>query len=144
MNSDTTIESFEQIMVPFAEMHSQQHPSIKFEWEGDNAAAHTSKKTRAWLNTNEINHYPFGSKRGGSYDGRPPNSPDLCVIEYVFAHWKELVLKRKPKTVRQLMDVANEEWNNISQKSIQNTYRHMVKMLEWVKVNDGKQCLKSL
>ena len=141
MNTKNTIQAFKDILIPFGNKMKEEHPTIKFEYEGDNAQCHTSKKTLKFIkNKLPLPHYPFGGHRVNAKGGRAPNSPDLCVIEYVFSFWEERVLKREPQTVVEMKNIAEEEWQKIPQQWIQNAFKHMCKVYPWVVQHKGEQC----
>ncbi len=124
MDGTSTIESFQKILLPFEKSLKRNHPSIQFQWEGDNARAHTSKKVIAWLEK-KIKHVPFGGKPISHLSGRPPNSPDLCIIEYIFNTWNEHVMNQSPSNLNELIQIAEKKWRDLPQEYIENTYQHM-------------------
>ena len=139
MDTENTIKAVKKVVIPFAEHLSGAHPMIDFELEGDNAPGHCSKTAQRFLRNLEFNHVPFGGHPINDFAGRPPNSPDLCVIEYCFAWWEERVMKRQPRTTTELINVCEEEWANLPQEWIQSTYRHMLKVYPWVKGHGGNE-----
>ena len=139
MDTDNTIKAVKKVVIPFAKYMDGAHPGVNYELEGDNAPGHCSKKAQQFLRNLKWKHVGFGGHPINDFAGRPPNSPDLCVIEYCFAWWEERVLKRKPVTVSELIKVAGEEWANLPQEWIQKTYRHMLKVYPWVIDHGGNE-----
>ena len=52
MNTENTIKAFEETIIPFGNKMKHEYGSIKFEFEGDNAPCHTSKKTVKFIKNN--------------------------------------------------------------------------------------------
>ena len=84
-------------------------------------------------------HVKLGGHPINSPRGRPPNSPDLCSIEYVFSEWGERFYQKKPQTMVELKKICENEWKKIPQSFIQNVYRHMTTVYPWVVTNGGRQ-----
>ena len=141
MNQGNTIKAIKHIVIPCVEQAQQLQHNIEFEIEGDNATAHTGKKMRKFINSRAlpIPHTPFGGHPIRERGGRAANSPDLCAIEYVFGRWSENVYKRKATTMVQLKKICEEEWEKISQSTIQKMFKHMLKVYPWVVANNGEQ-----
>ena len=141
MNQKNTITAIEKVVIPCIKQAQRLQPKMKFEIEGDNATAHTGKKMMEFINSEAlpVPHTPFGGHPIHAKGGRPANSPDLCVIEYVFGRWSENVYKRRPTTMVELKKMCEEEWDKIDQAFIQKIYIHMKKVYPWVVANGGKQ-----
>ena len=141
MNQGNTIKAIKSIVIPCVTEAKQLQKNIKFEIEGDNATAHTGKKMRKFINSRALSvpHVPFGGHPIHQKGGRAANSPDLCVIEYVFGQWSENVYKRNARTMVELKKICEEEWSKISQSTIQKIFKHMLKVYPWVVANGGKQ-----
>ena len=139
MNAANTIVAFDAVIRPLMQRVSRQHPNVAFEYEGDNARAQISRRFRNYLATLQHPHTPFAGHPINAPNGRAPNSPDMCVIEYVFAQWQEEVYRQNPQSVAELIRVADREWANISQAQIQATYRHMLPVMEWIEAHNGVQ-----
>ena len=93
MNQQNTIKAMKGIVIPCMRKAKQLQPDVDFEIEGDNATAHTGKKTRSFINSKAlpVSHTPFGGHPIYEEGGRAANSPDLCLVEYVFGNWTENV-----------------------------------------------------
>jgi hypothetical protein len=76
-----------------------------FTFQQDGAPAHRAKKTQAWLQEN-VPHFVKNTEW-------PGNSPDLNPIENLWAHMAEEVAKRDPKTLVELRESIEEEWEKI-------------------------------
>ena len=63
----------------------------------------------------------------------PPNSPDLNVIEHVWAVLKQRVDERGPRTVQDLKLFASEEWEKIPQSMMQNCIFSLINRLDLVR-----------
>ena len=115
-------------------------PYISFECEFDNAPGHRSKKTQQNVHSKRCRpHVKLGGHPINAFGGRPPNSPDLCVIEYVFHQWGDKVYLRNPKTIVELKNCCLEEWKKIPQSFIQSCYTHMLTVYPWVVEHGGNQ-----
>ena len=139
MNTANTIIGFNQVVVPAMRAVSQQHPNEQFEFEGDNARAHTAVAFRNYLATLPWPSTPFGGHPVNALAGRAPNSPDMCYIEYLFGYWEERVKQRDPQTVHNLIRVAEEEWARIPIQVVQRTVMHMLPVMESIEANGGAQ-----
>ena len=62
----------------------------------------------------------------------PPQSPDLNIIENMWAILKRNVSKRFPSTLDELWKVATEEWYKIDDAYIKNLYSSIPKRLDAV------------
>ena len=49
-------------------------------------------------------------------------SPDLNVIEHIWAYLKDEVERRQPSTIEELKQFIEEQWNLIPQEFINNLY----------------------
>lgn len=91
-------------------------------FQQDGAKAHTSKKSMAYFEANNIDVLsPW-----------PPRSPDLNVIELLWATLSRNVSNRCPKSVADLKKMVQEEWDKIPQahidKLVTDEYRRRVRM----------------
>ena len=140
MNTDNTIKAIKKIIIPCYDELQLMKPSIQFENECDNAPGHRSKKAQRFMHSKSCRpHVKLGGHPINAPGGRPPNSPDLCAIEYVFNEWGENVYKREPRTMVELKKICEEEWEAIPQSFIQSVYTHMTKVYPWVVEHGGEQ-----
>ena len=139
MNTANTIPAFDQVVVPVMAAVSTARPHQTFEFEGDNARAHTSVRFRNHLAALPYRTTPFGGHPVNAPGGRAPTSPDMCPMEPILGIWQEKVYRRNPRMVRQLMDIADEEWTRIPMAVIQRTIRHMLQVMESIEANGGAQ-----
>ena len=72
----------------------------------------------------------------------PPNSPDLNPIENVWSILKERISEKNPLTKQQLIDVAQQEWDDIPQQQIQNIIKSLPSRLETVIRKKGDHTFK--
>ena len=94
-------------LLPLIRRHQTVNNPLTF--QQDNARAHTARITMDFLNTNGVNIMEF-----------PARSPDLNPIEHV---WDELGRRlkgrqRQPRSVPELAQALQEEWNNIPMRRI--------------------------
>ncbi|KAI8116222.1 Transposable element Tcb1 transposase [Lucilia cuprina] len=68
----------------------------------------------------------------------PAQSPDLNVIEHLWAELKKRVAKRKPKSIATLKEVVTEEWYNIEPEFCKKLVESIPRRLEAVIRNRGK------
>ena len=140
MNTENTIKAIKKIVIPCHAHAKRINPDIEYELECDNAPGHRSKKSQSFMHSKRCPpHVKLGGHPINAKAGRPPNSPDLCAIEYVFNDWGDDVLNRQPRTMVELKKYCQEEWEKIPQWKIQNTYRHMTTVYPWVVANGGNQ-----
>ena len=140
MNTENTIKAIKKIVIPCYNKAKAMDGSIQYELECDNAPGHRSKKSQQFMHSNSCPpHVELGGHPINTPGGRPPNSPDLCSIEYVFSEWGERVYQKKTRTMVELKKTCEEEWEKIPQSFIQNVYRHMATVYPWVVTNGGKQ-----
>ena len=133
MNTDNTIDSFANYLLPFLDETDTKNNLILM----DGARCHISKDTQDWLDENSIKCIPYGRKPIQTPNGHPPNSPDLNPIENIFAYWHERVAKRNPKMIAQLIEIVKDEWNKIPLSVIRNCIKHLSKVMKWVEENNG-------
>jgi hypothetical protein len=78
--------------------------------------AHTAQLTHRWLQAHQVNVLPWLS-----------GSPNLNIIEHVWAHLKQRVGLHKPApwNKEELWAVTKEEWNSISPEFIASLYDSM-------------------
>lgn len=78
----------------------------------DREPTHFSKSTQKFLKRNKIDYF----------ESFPASSPDLNLIEQVFALWKSEVSKENPKNLQELSEIACSKWIKIPTSYIRNLY----------------------
>jgi len=102
------------------DLHASQHD---FTLQSDNDPKHTSKATQAWLRENHIPTLNW-----------PPSSPDMNIIENLWAHLDHQVRAHptKPSNSAELWKVLQEEWKNISPGYVRKLYESLPRCIEEV------------
>lgn len=108
-HSYTTI--LEENLLPTISDANLSLRSIIFQQDG--AKSHTAKWTMEWLASHNIKTLPW-----------PPHSPDMNIIEHVWATLKRRVKARKPqpRTEEELWEAVEWEWYHISDEEIKTLY----------------------
>ena len=91
----------------------------------DNARPHVSKETLAVLNELDIDLLPDW----------PPYSPDLNIIEVIWAIMEKRVEVFQPKTVDELIQIIIDVWENLSFTTINGLIDEIPDRLEKVNTN---------
>ena len=91
INQQVYIGILEQYFLPFLIALRSEHPNIPLEFVHDNATPHTAVKTQNWLN-HIVKQYNLTIMQW------PPNSPDMNLIEQLWAHIKHELYRRFPDT----------------------------------------------
>src|SRR5690606_12660495 len=128
------IASYRTVLLPFYSKIKKKY-NKKVVCQGDNARCHQSKLCKEWIFKKKINHAQYGGHPTNYKGGVPANSPDLNPLEYVFSILQQRVSKRSPKTIHQMINIANDEWKKISQEIIQKGWKHQIKVINWIKEN---------
>ena len=126
MNTETTINSLENYLIPFLDETEMKFGKVIM----DGARCHTCRKTRNFLDDANINYIPSGGWLTDEKNGYPPNSPDLNPIENVFGYWQAKICERNPQGIKQLIRICKQEWNAIPLKIIRNSTRRLSKSYE--------------
>ena len=93
---------------------------------------HTSKSTEAFLEENLPAHWSFTSQGGWC-----PNSPDLSIIETVWAILQDKVIERLAFSEDELCKVLEEEWWGLDQEIIQKLYHQIPRRIAACKAANG-------
>lgn len=90
-------------------------------WAHDNDSKHTAKLTKAWFEEENIECMDW-----------PAQSPDMNIIEHVWAHMKHRLRRRNPpiRNARELWPAVQEEWEAIDIEFIRNLYRSIPRRIE--------------
>ena len=109
----------EEEMVPYA----GEHFGRNFLFMHDNAPAHRAQRIQQFLENQEIEVLPW-----------PAYSPDLNPIEHCWDMLDQAVRKREvqPTNLNQLQIALSEEWQNLSQRSINKLVESMPRRIKAV------------
>ena len=91
----------------------------------DNARPHTSKETLAVLNELDIK----------LLQDWPPYSPDLNIIEVVWAIMENRVEMQNPKTINDLERIIQDVWENLTYQTINGLVNGIPNRLQKVNQN---------
>jgi hypothetical protein len=95
----------------------------------DNAPPHVSRQTMANFASDEIDVLPDW----------PPRSPDLNIIEIVWAIMKKRIEKQGPKSMEDLIPIVRAVWDALSNETINALIDSIPKRLNKVIENGGGQ-----
>ena len=95
-------------------------------FQQDNAPCHTSKETKKFFEAQGIQILDW-----------PPNSPDLNPIENIWALLKRRIIKKQAHNKYELIQKAEESWNEISQDIISNVIDSMPRRIQACIDNNG-------
>lgn len=97
-------------------------------FQQDGATCHTSKTTIDYIDSQNVLNL----------SDWPPTSPDLSIIENVWAFLKDKVGKRKAKNCDELWQIIQDEWNKIPSSYIENLYESIPRRLKMIQRNKGQ------
>ena len=101
-------------------------------FQQDGARVHTSNSTEKFLEDNLPSHWTFTPKGGWC-----PNSPDLSIIETVWAVLQDKVIERLAFTEEELCEVLLEEWWALDQQRIQKLHDQIPFRMQACKAANG-------
>jgi hypothetical protein len=129
---EETIDSFTYInqIIDCSNLKEDATRTFGEEWQlmQDNAPPHTSHYTIKELNNRGIQ----------ILQRWPPYSPDLNIIEVVWAIMKRRVANRSPQTLNELRAIIQEVWDNFSYSTMNSLINSMQSRLEKVIWNNGE------
>jgi len=108
VDASTYTTILEQTIIPAANDIYQDQDWLLVQ---DSAPYHTASKVYQWLDNHAINYI--------SKHSWPPNSPDLNIIENVWARICNQIATSKVRTLKGLKKIVSEVWENIDQSYIQ-------------------------
>jgi hypothetical protein len=101
-------------------------------FQQDGARCHTSASTEGWLEDNLPREWTFTGRGGWC-----PNSPDLSIIENVWAVLQDKVVEDLAFTEEKLSKCIEDAWWGLDQSIIQNLYHDIDRRIEDVIDRDG-------
>ena len=104
-----------------------------FVFQQDGAPAHNAKKTKEYLN-----------EKCNVLINWPPNSPDLNVIEMIWAIMKGALADAKLETLEEFKTNVEEVWNNISIDTTINNLVNSCTMRCFLCLENGGNCINHL
>lgn len=101
----------------------------KLIFQHDNASVHTAQVVKNFLNKSNIDVLEW-----------PPNSPDLNIIEHVWAHVNRELdrYKERPTDMDELWERVQDIWTHIPLEFIQELYRSIPRRVEQLYRRRGK------
>jgi hypothetical protein len=107
-------------------------PEVEYTFQQDGARVHTSAGTESWLEDNLPSHWRFTPRHGWS-----PNSPDLSIIENVWAILQDRVIEELAFEEHALAECIERAWWALDQKVIQDLYHDIDRRIQDVIKNNG-------
>ena len=102
----------------------------KFLFQQDNARAHVSRYTKRFMAARGVPLLPDW----------PPYSPDLNIIEVIWAIMKQRVQNQKPETIEELKEAILHVWDELSFETIDCLIASIPRRLEYVRNHSGLTC----
>ena len=119
-------------MLVFTVSHTSPKPLPPgdFLLQQDGARAHTARATLEFLRQENVQFW--------APEIWPPNSPDLSPCDYfLFGPLKDAVYRRRPRNLPELRNCILDEWDLISQRSINAAIDQFLPRLQGVVDNNG-------
>lgn len=134
VQSDQYQECISEALLPcmFDKEYLAVPEDVEAIFQQDGARVHTSKSTEAFLEENLPAHWSFTSQGGWC-----PNSPDLSIIETVWAILQDKVIERLAFSEDELCKVLEEEWWGLDQEIIQKLYHQIPRRIAACKAANG-------
>ena len=101
-------------------------------FQHDNARPHTAKESVKFIQNACVN----------ILENWPAHSPDLSIIEHVWAIMGRMVEKAQPQTVDELKTILMTVWDELSHSTINSMVHTINRRLKQVIVNQGRQVHK--
>lgn len=126
MNSDVYVDVLQTYVLASRNWYGMDR--TKFIFQQDNAAIHTTAKVKMFFAKSKIRVLEW-----------PANSPDLNLIEHIWAHIKRRLYQYKepPRTLPELWKRVQDIWTTIPIEFIHELYESMPRRIEMLYRNKG-------
>lgn len=126
IDADEYVDTLQKYVAASCDWYDMDH--AKFIFQQDNASVHTSAKVRKFFKTNKINVLEW-----------PSNSPDLNIIEHVWAYIKRQLdnYEEPPKNLDELWEHVQQIWETMPYNFIQELYESIPRQIEMLYKNKG-------
>jgi hypothetical protein len=124
------VDILAQSLLRTLDNHNLDRSTVYFQQDGD--SKHRSKHAKGWFDLEGIDLLPWC-----------PNSPNMNIIENLWAHLDHMVRARDPlpKNCDELWVALKEEWEKIDQDFINKLYDSMpTRVRELLKAKGGNTC----
>jgi transposase len=122
-------ECYQEILSNFLLPYFERWPHLEFTFMQDNAPVHTSRSTKDWLQTHQVEVMRW-----------PPRSPDLNPIENAWGMLARSVYEngRQYANIEQLKEAIKSAWDNLQLSDLNKLANTMPKrMIEVIKKGGG-------
>lgn len=124
VNADKYIGILENHLLPT--IRDVERRNVEYIFQQDGAPCHTAKKTKAWMEENEVNLMEW-----------PSSSPDLSPIETLWGVIKKKLKQNPPKTKTQLIEHIRAIWSSFDEIFCKSLVSTMNKRIQYVIKNKG-------
>lgn len=108
--------------IPEARKMFETHHIRHWTFQQDGASFHSAKTTIQWLDKNKISHISGGKQARIKW---PANSPDLSVIENLWAIIKDRIYRTKPQSRQELEQAILAQWQLVDDALLKSLFDSM-------------------